>query len=59
MIKIVAQSGHNAYGIKQYVVDTEKEIDNLPIDDQMGSSALVIETSDVYMLNGKKEWVKL
>lgn len=26
---------------------------------EQGTAALVIETAEVYMLNGKREWVKL
>ena len=59
MINIMSQSGHQAYGIKEYVVDTVADLRKLPLDDKMGSVALVIETSNVYILNGEKEWVKL
>lgn len=59
MIRIMSQSGHQAYGVKEYVLDTAVELKELPLDDKMGSVALVIETSDVYILNGEKEWVKL
>ena len=59
MIGIMKNSGHITYGLKEYVVDSESDIDLLPIDGVMGSSAFVIETGNVYMLNGKKEWVKI
>ena len=59
MIGIMKNSGHTTYGLKEYVVDSESDIDLLPLDGVMGSSAFVIETGNVYMLNGKKEWVKI
>jgi hypothetical protein len=59
MIGIMKNGGHTAYGLKEYVVDSPSDIDLLPLDGVMGSSAFVIETGEVYMLNGKKEWVKI
>lgn len=59
MIKAISTSGHTTYGIKEYVLDTEEEINELPLSDPMGSTAFIIENSVVYMMNGKKEWTKL
>lgn len=59
MIQAVKQSGHHLYGIVEYVIDSVADLDDLPIDIPMGSSALVIATSDVYILSGNKEWVLL
>lgn len=59
MIKITSQSGHTSYGLKEFVVDTENEIADLPLNVAMGSTAFVIEGSLVYMMNGRKEWVKI
>lgn len=59
MIGIMKNSGHVTYGLKEYVVDSEDDVKLLPLDGVMGSSAFVIETGEVYMLNGKKEWVKI
>ena len=59
MIGITKTGGHVTYNLKEYVVDTAEEIDLLPLDGVMGSTAFVISTGDVYMLNGKKEWVKI
>lgn len=55
MIGIIKNSGHVTYGLKEYVVDSESDIELLPVDGVMGSSAFVIESGEVYMLNGKKE----
>lgn len=59
MIGIMKNGGHTTYGLKEYVVDSTEDINSLPLDGVMGSTAFVIETGDVYMLNGKKEWVKI
>jgi hypothetical protein len=59
MIGITKAGGRTTYGLKEYVVDNQAEIDLLPKDDAMGSTAFVIETGDVYMLNGHGEWVKI
>ena len=55
----LSQSGHTAYGIKEFVVDEDKDIDTLPIDVPMGSAAVVIDTGNVYMMNSQDEWKQL
>ena len=59
MVKLTSQSGHTAYGLKEYVVDTADEINELSINDPMGSTAFVIEGSRIFMLNGSGEWVEI
>lgn len=56
---ILSQSGHTAYGIKEFVVDTTDDIEKLPIDVPMGSAALVIENGAVWMINSKHEWKEI
>ena len=53
---VYSNSGHTAYGVKEYICDTNTDIDLLPLDDAPGSSALVIETGDIYILNSSHEW---
>lgn len=53
---ILSQSGHTAYGIKEFVVDADEDIENLPIDIPMGSAALSIESGNIFILNSKDEW---
>ena len=53
---ILSQSGHTAYGIREFVIDTDDDIENLPIDIPMGSAALSIESGNVFILNSKDEW---
>lgn len=59
MINMTSQNGDTKYNVVEFVVDTPADIKDLPTTVAMGSSALVISTSEAYMLNGKKEWVKL
>ena len=59
MVGIMKQNGRPAYNLVEYVVDTEDDIKSLPKGVAMGSTAFIIGTGDVFMLNGKKEWVKI
>lgn len=59
MINIMATSGHTTFGVKEFVVDTEGEVNLLPVDCAPGSVAFVINTSKAYMLNGEKDWVEI
>ena len=59
MIIITSNSGHTAYGLKSFVMDTKKDLDYLPIDVPIGSTAFCIEDSSVYMINSSGEWVEI
>ena len=59
MINLYSQNGDIQYKIMEYVVDTVEDIATLPTTGAMGSTAIVIATSEAYMLNSKKEWVKM
>ena len=56
MINMSSQSGHTTYGLKEYILDTPEDLQDLPITDKMGSTAFIISTSQVYMINSKGEW---
>ena len=43
--------------IHEYIVDTETDIDNMP-QSCTGSSALVVESGNIYMVNASDEWAK-
>lgn len=58
-ISIMSQDGKQAYGVKEYVVDTSDDVENLPHNVAPGSVAIVASNSEVYILNNQKEWVKL
>ena len=56
--QIIKNSGHTAYGLKEYVVDTLQELNELSVDDPQGSLATVINGGNLkyYMMNGNHEW---
>lgn len=58
MIKLVQQGEDISYGVRQYCIDTEQDLEKLP-DCDMGSTVFVISTSSVYMRNGEDKWVKI
>lgn len=62
MIQLTSQNGHTAYGLKEFIVSTEEEIKELPIEGILnGSTAFVIDTATAYMFDKDNEelWVKL
>lgn len=59
MIKSLSTSGHTTYGIKEFVLDTIADLVDLPVDATMGSTAFIIATGAVYMLNSAGEWVEV
>lgn len=52
-------SGKTVYDLNSYVADTEADVAKIPTNNAPGSTCIVIETSDVYMLNTDKKWKKL
>ena len=60
MVNIMSKSGHTTYGLTEYVLDEEKEVNNLSILDAPGSTAYVIATGNSYILSGgSRTWKKL
>lgn len=59
MYKMTSQNGDVVYDVKEFVCDTPEDIANLPRNAGMGSTCVVISTSEVYMMNSKGEWVKI
>ena len=45
MVSQLKQSGHTTYGLQEFVCDTPEDLDNLPIDAKIGSTAFIISTS--------------
>lgn len=58
-IALTSNRNSVSYGVNSYVADTETDIKDLPVDIQPGSTCIVTNPTSVYMLNTKKEWVKL
>lgn len=48
----------NDNGVREYIIDTLADLEKLPTK-YLGSAALCLETSDVYVLNTKGEWIKI
>jgi hypothetical protein len=61
MINVYSNSGDTAYGIREYVVDTVADIENLPKTKvELGSAALCLEDGNVYFYNpSKNRWAIL
>lgn len=60
MISVRANSRRIVYGVKQYTVDEEADLEKIVLSTTSpGSIAFVLETSTKYVLNNKKEWVKI
>lgn len=59
MIKMTSQNGDVVFDVKEYVCDTPDDLVNLPRNCGMGSTCIVISTSEVYMMNSKREWAKI
>lgn len=58
----IKQQDHNNTYYTEFAVDTVKDISTLPTnfnEVSVGSVAICIENSEVYILNSKKEWVML
>ena len=60
MISVRANSRRIAYGVKQYTVDEEADLEKIVLSTTSpGSIAFVLETSTKYVLNNKRKWVKI
>lgn len=59
MIANILDGSKRPLDYKEFVVDDVEEIQLLPRSVGQGSTALVISNGDIYILNGRKEWVKL
>ena len=62
MISIYSQNGEVEYRITEYTLDNTEDLEELEVMSKSaapGSSAFVIATSEVYMLNNQREWVKI
>ena len=59
MYNIIANDGDVAYQIKEFACDTVEDLEKLPNNCAMGSTAIVIATTEVYMKDSSGKWVKL
>ena len=58
MISIIKQNGVVQQNINEFIIDEEIELKKLPKISH-GSTCLVTNNGDVYILNGNKEWKKI
>lgn len=56
MVNPMSISGQAIYGIKEFVIDTEEDIEKLPTDVPAGSAALIVKTGDVAVLSNAGTW---
>ena len=57
MVNLYRQDGETLYGIKEFLLDSVEDLAKLPTNLRSGSSALIIPTGTLYILNGEKKWV--
>lgn len=50
-------NANSEYKTREYLIDEDADVSILP-KNYPGSLALVAATSDVYILNNKKQWIK-
>ena len=55
MFKLVNYAESSA-GIKEFVADTQEDLNDIK-GCEMGSTCLIISTQEVFIRNGKGEWV--
>lgn len=56
MVNLYRQDGETLYGIKEFLLDSVDDLSSLPTKIRSGSSALIIPTGELYILNGNREW---
>ena len=59
MYSLVSNRGIYNIALKEYIVDFETDISEVPTDAPAGSKCFVIENSVTYMLNHQKQWIKV
>jgi hypothetical protein len=59
MYSLVSHRGIYNIALKEYIVDFETDINEVPTDAPAGSRCFVIENSVTYMLNHQKQWIKV
>lgn len=60
MFSVISENGRSKYNTKEYVLDSLEDLKSLPTSEaQMGSTAFVIATGSVYMLNSSREWIEV
>lgn len=58
-IQLIATNGQIQYHIDEFVIDTKDDLKALPRRSAMGSTALCLSDSNVYIKNSKQQWIPL
>ena len=58
-VKLLSTNGQIQYHIDEFAIDSVSDLKKLSPQSEMGSVAICINTGDVYIKNGKKQWVLL
>lgn len=60
MHRLFSHEGEVTYNTKEWICDTPEDLDNLPSGSMaMGSTAFIISSSELFMLNSEGEWIKI
>ena len=59
MYSLISHKGVYNEAVREYIVDYETDISELPTDVPAGSKCFVIDNSVTYMLNHRKQWIKV
>lgn len=60
MVSTMSNGNKKAYGVAEYVCDTEDDIKDLPTTGcAPGSAAIIISTGSVYMMDSEGKWVEI
>ena len=51
-----SSNGQVQYKVDEYFIDAPEDLEKLPVNSAMGSSAICINTGDVYIKNSAGEW---
>lgn len=56
MIQIMSSGGEVSYGVNDYVIDTDDELNEIPNNAEAGSTAYSIESGTTFIKNNMNEW---
>lgn len=59
MYSLISNKGVYNEAVREYIVDFETDISEVPTDAPAGSKCFVIDNSATYMLNHHKQWIKV
>lgn len=57
--KLISTNGTIQYNVNEYIIDTPEDLNFLPINCVMGSSALCLSNGSVYIKNSEGKWVEI